>query len=499
MSASQAEEAEQIVSLVDVLQEEEELEDTASAVLGGSDSDQCSYPQGHVKRQALYACNTCTPKGGEAAGVCLACSYNCHEGHDLFELYTKRNFRCDCGNKKFRELQCKFYPEKEPVNSGNKYSHNFFGLYCTCDRPYPDPEDEVEDVMIQCIVCEDWLHGRHLGCLVLECVEQQEMICESCMNKHPFLWTYAAHLAVPCETKAEGELKKEESHEENREPEEPSTSFLSKDEAAEANDGPSCKRSRQETEGGCRLKELQAIGQKRVQSGAVFWPSAWRSKLCSCITCQKSLAAAGVSFLLDETDTVLAYENKGKNNELEQQGHDPLMSALDNLNRVQQLEIIHEYNDLKTELKDFLQSFAAEGKVVTSEDIRQFFEQQQSRKRRRVNTGQFYCRPPPEGFSDKGWGPSNTLAEPCTQLDTQPGTLQSMAALRILGSVALNQPKGILKDRRSIYTKPPKNKIGAGESFLIFSVFAAAMLVPAGWILHHLPEYRQRPHPKPKA
>lgn len=46
--------------------------------------------QGYVKRQALYACSTCTPKGGEPAGVCLACSYKCHEGHDLFELYTKR-------------------------------------------------------------------------------------------------------------------------------------------------------------------------------------------------------------------------------------------------------------------------------------------------------------------------------------------------------------------------------------------------------------------------
>lgn len=25
------------------------------------------------------------------AGVCLACSLNCHEGHDLVELYTKRS------------------------------------------------------------------------------------------------------------------------------------------------------------------------------------------------------------------------------------------------------------------------------------------------------------------------------------------------------------------------------------------------------------------------
>lgn len=48
-----------------------------------------------------------------------------------------------------------------------------------------------------------------------------------------------------------------------------------------------------------------------------------------------------MSFLLDESDTVLAYENKGKTNEQRQPGHDPLMSALDNLNHVQQLEIIH--------------------------------------------------------------------------------------------------------------------------------------------------------------
>lgn len=36
---------------------------------------------------------------------------------------------------------------------------------------------------------------QHLGCAVPDCVELQEMICESCMNKHLFLWTYAAHFA----------------------------------------------------------------------------------------------------------------------------------------------------------------------------------------------------------------------------------------------------------------------------------------------------------------
>ncbi|KAG9282972.1 COX8 domain-containing protein [Astyanax mexicanus] len=48
------------------------------------------------------------------------------------------------------------------------------------------------------------------------------------------------------------------------------------------------------------------------------------------------------------------------------------------------------------------------------------------------------------------------------------------------------------KRRSSIYSKPPKDKIGPGQSFFIMSVFAFALLAPAGWILHHLPEYRQK-------
>lgn len=46
---------------------------------------------------------------------------------------------------------------------------------------------------------------------------------------------------------------------------------------------------------------------------------------------------AGVHFLMDESDTVLAYENKGETL-LEE---DLLMSCLSSLDRVQQLEIIY--------------------------------------------------------------------------------------------------------------------------------------------------------------
>ena len=64
--------------------------------------DRCINVQGYVYRQALYACATCSSvddDGGgagrrqsqsEPGGVCLACSLHCHDGHTLYELYTKR-------------------------------------------------------------------------------------------------------------------------------------------------------------------------------------------------------------------------------------------------------------------------------------------------------------------------------------------------------------------------------------------------------------------------
>ncbi len=95
------------VTMLDVLQDEAELEEDAKAVLGGADEKNCTYlGGGYMGRQPLYSCLTCVPpppsvssasegngRGGGGGGVCLACSYQCHEGHELVELYTKRNFR----------------------------------------------------------------------------------------------------------------------------------------------------------------------------------------------------------------------------------------------------------------------------------------------------------------------------------------------------------------------------------------------------------------------
>ncbi|KFP28307.1 Putative E3 ubiquitin-protein ligase UBR7, partial [Colius striatus] len=328
-------------------------------------------------------------------------------------VFLSRNFRCDCGNSKFKNLQCKLLPEKGKVNSGNKYNDNFYGLYCTCKRPYPDPEDEIPDEMIQCIVCEDWFHGRHLGAVPPESGDFHEMVCQACMNHCHFLWAYASQLAVPALTKVNSlederivpkveeseeqkkEIKKESGVEyqemkEEKQPEqlnEPSTSSgVCSDCVQIGQILPSWAATGAHL---CKLKELQSKPFLKKDT-ATFWPLNWRSKLCTCEGCLKMYAELEVPFLTDECDTVLAYENKGTSDQ-ETERRDPLMDTLNSMNRVQQVELICEYNDLKTELTDYFRRFADEGTVVKREDIQQFFEEFQSRKRQRTNRMQYYC------------------------------------------------------------------------------------------------------------
>lgn len=43
--------------------------------------------------------------------------------------------------------------QKDPENKMNKYNQNYRGVYCTCQRPYPDLEDEVENTDDFWLIC----------------------------------------------------------------------------------------------------------------------------------------------------------------------------------------------------------------------------------------------------------------------------------------------------------------------------------------------------------
>ncbi|KAK8375709.1 hypothetical protein O3P69_008465 [Scylla paramamosain] len=434
--AENAEAEESGISMVEVLQEEEERQLNAAAVLGAADDTRCTYDQGYMKRQALYACMTCCPADGDhQAGVCLACSYHCHEDHDLVELYTKRNFRCDCGNSKFPHNPCKLLKEKLPENSENKYNHNFRGVYCTCNRPYPDPEDPNEDEMIQCCLCEDWYHGKHQGGSVPPAEVYGDMICTQCLPKHEFL-AYFVGLAVTVveEEETKGKVGNENSPSKNTQEEESKTKVGSeKSPSKNTQEGKAkttvdteessikttqdevkneekkvCYQSENMTESECKenMKEtgaeksqkseckLISMTKHALPKGALFLPNSWRQQLCVCDSCKATYKDEGIIFLLDDEDTVNFYEESGKS--YQPSSSAPVqreLEALSSLDRVVRTEMVHEYNNLSSSLREYLRKFAESKKVVRDEDIREFFSQLAANKKQKPNSGvQLFCR-----------------------------------------------------------------------------------------------------------
>lgn len=318
---------------------------------------------------------TCIPEAkidpSKRAGICLACSYHCHEGHELIELYTKRNFRCDCGNSKFPGKTCNLDDTKTENNEQNTYNHNFSGLYCICERPYPDLEDPVVDDMIQCIMCEDWYHCRHLSVTVPEQFSYAEMTCNICTVKYSFLSNYSG-LSITNVSKGDGDGDVQVKVEPDNSSETPGNL------SAMAQDGVTC-----------LLPTI--FNDDKV---ARFWPDNWRTQLCTCDSCKEMYEKESVSFLTDLSDTVHAYEEKGKAKNLEnasESQYEQGMKALSSLERTKQVEAITEYNTMKEHLKTYLQKFAENKKIVREEDIREFFSTMSARKKQKVDIP-YFCR-----------------------------------------------------------------------------------------------------------
>ncbi|XP_056333693.1 putative E3 ubiquitin-protein ligase UBR7 isoform X5 [Danio aesculapii] len=335
----------------------------AFAVLAGSDPDHCSYPEGYVKRQAVFACHTCVQEGMEPAGVCLACVNSCHDGHRISELYTKsvcvcvcvccRSFRCDCGNEKFPGFSCRLHANKDGRNVKNSYNHNYSGRYCSCDRPYPDTDDQ------------------HLQAPPLHCDSLMEMVCVGCMKRVPFLWTYAAHFSVSAVNRAVSSS------------ETPAVSVCCQQEGASADTGVCAASPQRSGSGVCVFTEMKDTETHTDQHGSVFWPYDWRSKLCTCTDCKRMYVASGVQFLLDESDTLLAYEDRAKTEALRSGGG--VLSCLSTLTHQQQLDTLYRLNEMRQELCEFLQQCSEQSQQLTPEVLQEFLEGLRDRKRRRLD------------------------------------------------------------------------------------------------------------------
>lgn len=90
-----------------------------------------------------------------------------------------------------------------------------------------------------------------------------------------------------------------------------------------------------------------------------------------------------VAFLLDHEDPVHLYEEKSKA-KAKAIVEDQNKQLMNSMNRVQLVEAIVGYNELKENLAEYLKKFAENKKVVRVEDIKEFFEGMKARKKSRL-------------------------------------------------------------------------------------------------------------------
>ncbi len=243
-----------------------------------SDDQPCSHRLGYI-RQDVYACLHCAKRGADGravlSGFCVGCKSSCHSGPQcsVIDLYSKRFFRCDCGNSRMKNT-CHLDNTKNPENTENAkvYNHNFIGTYCRCDRPY----DAKWGDMLQCAVCEDWFHEV---CLVTTDDEPAsktsaklsgiacELVCCDCSNKIPLLDDYFARIGL-------------------FQPPTPLTPAEVQTARAE----------------GC--ERPPDIDHSLLRGKDRLWQSGFRLRLCRCEACKDEYAKLGVSYLIDRKDFV---------------------------------------------------------------------------------------------------------------------------------------------------------------------------------------------------
>jgi E3 ubiquitin-protein ligase UBR7 len=164
------------------INEQLELEADAREVLPYK-FDTCTKPIGSL-RQNVFACLTCNPAPASPAqvytpaGLCYSCSISCHSDHNLVELFSRRNFTCDCGTKRmetsicalrFNETTGEKGARMEGAATTNEYNQNFQNRFCGCSEEYD--AHLQKGTMFQCMGLgsvetggcgEDWWHPECL-------------------------------------------------------------------------------------------------------------------------------------------------------------------------------------------------------------------------------------------------------------------------------------------------------------------------------------------------
>jgi hypothetical protein len=94
------------VTLAQVLDSQQYLEEEARSTISATEDERvCTFELGYHD-QSIFACKECSAAAKREFGFCYACSMHCHVDHTVYELFCKRNQRCDCGTVNSAGCEC---------------------------------------------------------------------------------------------------------------------------------------------------------------------------------------------------------------------------------------------------------------------------------------------------------------------------------------------------------------------------------------------------------
>ncbi|QLL32717.1 hypothetical protein HG536_0D02390 [Torulaspora globosa] len=355
------------ISATEYLSRQQELEDEARKLMPW-DPRSCTYEKGAL-RQQVFACRT---HGN--IGICYSCSIQCHTSCDIVELFTKRNFTCDCGterdkpkseNQQTNEFRCQLRKNREPdvASLQNVYGHNFHGLFCSCNEEY-DPDSSA--VMLQCVLgaeCnEDWYHDY---CIVGKGKEKQgakrKADEETLADGMPPLDSFDAFICWKCVSKYDYYFQKLMSH------------SLAEEVIAH-----------RIQRGSLEEKDLSRSDKKRpiddVTDGSIDYSltlkHGYSKQLAKIKETLDKKTDKLYKFLDDLVPFLVNDDPVYEEPEDTATGADDMVSLLlqSSVQREQAVAGISAFNSLKTRLSEYLRPFAESGRVVSGEDINNFFE-----------------------------------------------------------------------------------------------------------------------------
>ncbi|CAF4909875.1 unnamed protein product, partial [Rotaria sp. Silwood1] len=205
-----------------------------------------------------------------------------------------------------------------------------------------------DDEMIQCIICEDWFHSQHLGVpLPMEenDINQMDMICQACVAKYKFLANYDESRGITLQPSIDNN-------------------------AAAASNNLSCL--------------LPSNANTEVHT--IFLRDGWRKRLCRCVQCSKLYDELNLTPIFDDDDAIQEYEKQALAKSENLDADKIIADSLENLGYVRKLEVLHDINEFKKSLGDFLREKADSDGVLTAEDVTTFFANLKDKRKEQQRT-----------------------------------------------------------------------------------------------------------------